>query len=157
MIPTKWRPSTLRSWRDIRPMEAGEHVIDEILTSWPFRTWRRLPDEMSWSPPVEMYEKADRFVVRVELPGVRKDDIDLSMTGDTLIVRGGREVPTQAKDEEYHRCEVCYGKFSRSVTVPAAVDVDGIEATYEDGVLEIGLPKTRDARAAKVEIKARVN
>ena len=157
MIPNKWKPSTLRSLRDIRPIEAGERVMDEILANWPFRTWRRLPDEMSWSPPVEMYEKADRFVVRVELPGVKKDDIDISMTGDTLVVRGEREVPKQAKDEEYHRCEVCYGHFSRSINIPAAVDVDEIEATYEDGILDIGLPKTKDAKAAKVEIRARLN
>jgi HSP20 family protein len=157
MIASKWRPSNLRSWRDMRPMETGEHVMDEILASWPLRTWRRFPDEMSWSPPVEMYEKADRFVVRVELPGVRQDEIDVSVTGDTLTVKGDREVPKQAKDEEYRRCEFRYGSFSRSMTMPAAIDVDGIEAAYEDGVLELSLPKTKDAKAAKVQIRAREN
>ena len=156
MIAEKWRPSALRSWRDIRPIETGEHVLDGIMASWPLRTWRRFPDEMSWSPPVEMYEKDDRFVVRVELPGVKRDVIDVSVTGDTLTVKGEREMPKQAKDE-YHRCEVCYGSFSRSINMPATVDVDGIEATYEDGVLEVALPKTRDAKASKVEIRARGN
>jgi HSP20 family protein len=157
MMPNKWRTLTLPSLREIKPIEAGGHVVDGLLASWPFRTWRRSPDEVSWSPPVEMYEKADRFVVRVELPGVKKDEIDVSVTGEALTVRGERELPKQAKDEEYHRCEVCYGSFSRSIAMPAAVDVDEIEATYEDGVLQVSLPKTKDAKASKVEIRAKGN
>ncbi len=157
MISYKWRTPTLPSLREIKPIEAGEHVVDGLLASWPFRTWRRSPDEVSWSPPVEMYEKADRFVVRVELPGVKKDEIDVSVTGETLTVSGEREVPKQAKDEEYHRCEVCYGSFSRSIAMPAAVEVDEIDATYEDGVLQVSLPKTRYAKASKVEVRARGN
>ena len=104
-----------------------------------------------------MYEKADRFVVRVELPGVRQDEIDVSVAGDTLTVKGDREVPKQAKDEQYHRCEFRYGGFSRSLTIPAAVDVDNIGAVYEDGVLELSLPKTKDAKAARVQIRSREN
>jgi HSP20 family protein len=72
-----------------RALDEAEHYMDEILAGWPFRTWRRLPaEEMSWSPPLEMYEKDDKFVVRAELPGVKQEDIDISMAGDTLIIKG---------------------------------------------------------------------
>jgi len=156
MVLERWRPSALRERGPSRMLDEAERYMDEILAGWPFRTWRRLPaEEMSWSPPVEIYEKDDKFVVRTELPGVKKEDIDISMTGDTLTIRGERKVSREVKEEEYHRCEVCYGSFSRSVTIPAAVDVNKIGATYEDGILELDLPKAREAKPSKIQIKAK--
>ena len=154
MTLERWRPSALRQWRGTRALDEVERYMDELLGGWPFRTWRRLPaEEMLWSPPMEMYEKADRFVVRAELPGVNQDEIDISMVGDTLVIKGERRVSQEVKEEEYHRCEVSYGSFSRSIHIPAAVDVNKIEANYEDGVLEINLPKTKEAKPAKIQVK----
>jgi HSP20 family protein len=102
-----------------------------------------------------MYEKADKYVVRAELPGVNQDEIDISMMGDMLVIKGERRISQEVKEEEYHRCEVSYGSFSRSINVPAAVDVNRIEADYEDGVLEISLPKTREAKPSRIEIKTK--
>ena len=137
-------------------MDEMERAMDEILAGWPFRMWRRLPaEDMFWSPPLEMYEKEDKFIVRAELPGIKKDEIDISMTGDTLTIKGERKATKEVKEEEYHRCEVCYGSFLRSVTMPGAVDVDKIEATYEDGILEIQVPKAKEAKPSKVQIKAK--
>ena len=156
MVLDRWRPSALRARGPSRMVDEAERYMDEILAGWPFRTWRRLPaEEMSWSPPLEMYEKDDKFVVRTELPGVKKGDIDISMTGDTLTIKGERKVSEEVKDEEYHRCEVCYGSFSRSITMPVAVDADKIEAAYEDGILEISVPKAKEAKASKIQIKTK--
>jgi HSP20 family protein len=156
MVLERWSPSALRARRPARALEEVERYMDEILAGWPFRTWRRLPaEELSWSPPIEMYEKDDRFVVRTELPGVRSEAIDISITGDTLTVKGEREVSKEVKDEEYHRSEIAYGSFSRSIAMPAAVDAKGIEASYEDGVLEVTVPKAKEAKPAKIQIKTK--
>ncbi len=156
MVMERWRPSALRARVPSRALDEAEHYMDEILAGWPFRTWRRLPaEEMSWSPPLEMYEKDDKFVVRAELPGVKQEDIDISMAGDTLIIKGERKVSKEVKEEEYHRCEVCYGSFSRSIALPTAVDADKIEATYEDGILELDVPKAKEAKSSKIRIKTK--
>ena len=154
MVLERWRPPALRPSRTFDEME---RLMDEFLAGWPFRLrWRRIPaEEMAWAPSVEMYEKDENFIVRAELPGVKKEDIDISMTGDNLTIKGERKASTEVKEEEYHRCEVCYGSFARSINMPAAVDTDRIEATYADGILEVRLPKAKEAVPAKIEIKAK--
>ncbi|MBA7670210.1 Alpha-crystallin [subsurface metagenome] len=101
-----------------------------------------------------MYEKEDSFTVRIEVPGMKMDEIDISVTGDTLTIKGERTAPAEVKEEEYQCCEVCYGNFTCSVTMPAAADADKIEATYADGILEIHVPKAEAAKPAKVKVKA---
>jgi len=150
----RWRP--LRPWRPSRAIDEVEHYMDEVLAGWPLRTFRRVPaEEMLWSPPVDVYEKPDKFVVRVEAPGVKKEAIDVSMTGETLTIKGHRKVSKDAKDEEYLRSEISYGSFSRSLTLPTAVDAEKIEATYEDGILEVTVPKAKEAKPAKIQIKTK--
>ncbi len=86
---------------------------------------------------------------------MNKDDVDISMTGDTLTIKGERKPPAEVKAEDYQCCEVCYGSFSRSITLPAAVDADKIEASYGDGILELNLPRVKEAIPAKIQIKAK--
>ena len=131
--------------------------MGEAFAGWPFRLmWRRLPaEEMGWVPSVEMYEKGESFIVRAELPGVNKDEIDISVTGDTLTIKGERKPSAEVKEEEYQCYEVCYGSFSRSISMPTAVDADKIEATYQDGILEIRVPKAKEAMPTKIQVKAR--
>jgi HSP20 family protein len=154
MVLERWRPPALRPSRTFDEME---RLMDEFSAGWPFRLWwRRIPaEEIVWAPSLDMYEKEDSFIVRAELAGVKKEDIDISITGDTLTIKGERKASAEVKDEEYHRCEVCYGSFSRSITMPAAVDMSKIEATYVDGILEVRLPKAKEAVPAKIEIKAK--
>jgi len=154
MVVQRWRPPALRLWR---PSEEMERFMEEALAGWPFgMRWRRLPaEEMAWAPSMDMYEKEDSFIVRAELPSVKLDDIDISIIGDTLTIKGERKAPAEVKEEEYYRCEVCYGTFSRSITMPAAIDPDKIEATYTDGILEVRLPKAKEAVPTKIQIKAK--
>ena len=157
MVMERWGPSALRARRPSRAVDEMERYMDEILAGWPFRTWRRLPaEELFWAPPIEMYEKDDKFVIRIELPGVNSDEIDICLQGDTLIIKGERKVSKEIKDEEYHRAELAYGSFSRSITLPAEVDAKGIGATYEDGILEVAVPKAKEAKVSKVQIKTKV-
>jgi HSP20 family protein len=156
MVMERWRPSSMRAWWPSRATEEMERFTDEMLAGWPFRAWRRVPAaELSWSPPLEMYEKEDKFVIRLELPGVNLDEMDISMVGDTLTIKGDRRLTRDVKEEEYHRCEMAYGSFARLITMPAAVDVEHIEATYEDGILELSVPKGKEAKPSKIPIKAK--
>ncbi len=141
------------------PLEEMERMMEEMLR-WPFRlrrrplTWWRVPmEEAGWSPPIEMYEKPDKFIVRAELPGMKKEDLDISLIGDTLTISGEKKPEAEIKDEEYLRCELCYGKFSRAVNLPSAVEASKVEATYENGILIITLPKAEEAKPKKIELK----
>lgn len=152
MAMERWRPMLLRPWRPFRELEEMERLLESPFRWW----WRRLPaEQMAWAPSVDMYEKEDSFMVRVELPGVKKEDIDISVTGDTLAIKGERKPPADVKEEEYQCCEVCYGSFSRSITMLAVVDAGKIEASYGDGILEIRLPKAKEAKPARIQIKAK--
>ena len=126
-----------------------------MATRRPLIWWRVPREELGWMPSVEMYEKEDKFVVRTELPGMRKEEFDISVLGNTLTIKGERKAESEVKDEDYYRCELCYGKFSRSVALPAAVEAKKVEANYENGILEVTLPKAEEAKPKKVEVKVK--
>lgn len=151
----------IERWRPFEELREMERLMEEMVR-WPLRPWKRpliwwrIPtEEVGWSPPVEMYEKQDRFVVRAELPGIKKEEVDISLVGDTLTISGERKPEVDIKDEEYLRCELCYGKFSRTITLPSSVDSSKVEATYENGILLITLPKIEEAKPKKIELKVK--
>ncbi len=85
--------------------------------------WRRYPiQERHWAPPVEMFEKEDKFVIKFELPGIKGDEIDVSVVGDTLTVKGKRKSEAEVKEEDYYACERLYGRCSRIIALPATAD-----------------------------------
>lgn len=153
MAIERWRP-----WDELREIE---RMMDEMmrrpLSAWrrPLTWWRVPTEEIAWTPAVEMYDKEDKVIVRAELPGMKKEELDISVLGDTLTIQGERKAKSEVKDEDYYRCELCYGKFSRSVALPAAVDTKKVEASYENGILEITLPKVEEAKPKKVEVKVK--
>lgn len=149
----------LLPWRPIREVE---RVFDEVERTFeevfgrPFYpvTWRRTPPVRAWSPPLEVYAKENEYVVKAEIPGMKKEEIDISLAGDVLTIKGERKAEEEARSEDYHLCERCFGSFERSVTLPEEVDASKAEATYENGILQIKLPKVPEAKPKRVEIKA---
>ena len=107
----------------------------------------------SWSPAVDIYETQNEIVVKAELPGMERKDIELSLENNVLTLKGNRQFEKEAKDENYHRIERSYGTFSRSFSIPAVVDESRIAADHRDGVLTITLPKTQKAKAKQIAIK----
>jgi len=105
-------------------------------------------------PSLDIFETADSLVVRVELPGVDPNDVQLSVKGRTLELRGEKKLEHVRTGVRFHRVERRFGSFSRSVELPCAVEVDEINATYEKGVLMIVMPKSkdRDGKAVKVKV-----
>jgi HSP20 family protein len=102
-----------------------------------------------------VFEKEDKFIAKAELPGMKREEIDVSVVGDTLTIKGERKTESEAKEEDYYCCERCYGSFFRSITLPTIVGTENIEATYEDGILKVNLPKAAEAKPKKVGISAK--
>jgi HSP20 family protein len=108
--------------------------------------------QRTWLPVSDMWETKDDVCVAFELPGVRENEVNVSITGDVLTVRGERKWERGVKDETIHRLERVYGKFERSIPLPMAVQADKVKATYRDGILEIRLPKAEEVRPKEIKI-----
>jgi HSP20 family protein len=107
----------------------------------------------NWSPVVDIYDKGGEVVIHAELPGMKKEDIDIRVENNVLTLRGKRERKEEVKEEGYFRSERAYGSFSRSFSLPTSVDVKKIVAEYKDGVLSLTLPKAEEAKPRQIDIK----
>jgi len=105
-------------------------------------------------PATNIYDDGESFIVRAEVPGVSPDKIDVSVTGDTLTIRGQRELEQAAQDCSYHRRERVSGEFRRAFNLPDYVDTQKVMATVKDGILEVRLPRSEKAKQRKVQIQA---
>lgn len=144
-------------WRPFRELEEIERRFSDMLGQPPLPAeWRRIPTmEMGWAPAIEMFEKEDKFVMKAELPGVKEEDIDISVVGDILTIKGERKAESEVKEDDYYCCERSYGSFSRSIAMPSDADAQKIEANYEDGILEVSLPKTQKVKPKKISVSAK--
>ena len=109
-------------------------------------------DEVEWIPPLDVLENKDDIIVRTDIPGMKSDEIDLSISGDVLYIRGERKREVGREDENYHTIERGLGKFDRRVSLPTSVKVDGIKASYKDGVLTVQLPKLGEEEAGEIKV-----
>ncbi len=107
-----------------------------------------------WSPAVDVAETQNEIVLRAELPGMKQEDIDIELTGDTLTLRGERKFENEERKENFVRVERSYGRFQRSFTLGVPVQFDAVTASYRDGVLEVHLPKSEDTKPRKVQVSA---
>jgi HSP20 family protein len=107
-----------------------------------------------WVPAVDIYEnEKQELVIKAELPGMKKEEIDLRLENNTLTIRGERKRATDTRDEQYHRVERAYGAFSRSFSLPATVDHGKVGADYSDGVLTITMPMKEEAKPRQIQVK----
>ncbi len=110
-----------------------------------------------WSPPVDIFDNDGEIVLKAELPGLKKEDIDINVEDNLLTLRGERKREKEVSDKNdkgVFRSERVYGSFSRSFTLPTSVAADKINASYKDGVLTISLPKAEEAKPRQIAIKA---
>ena len=108
-----------------------------------------------WSPQVEVFERGSQLVVRADLPGMTKDDVNVDITDDALVIRGERKSEREENEEGYYRTERSYGSFYRQIPLPAGVNAENANATFRDGVLEITMqaPERAERRSRQLEIK----
>lgn len=131
-------------WDPLRDLLALHEQIGQLVGT----------DAPGWTPPVDLYETPDEFVLTAELPGLSRDDIDIHAEDNRIVIRGarstgpGRDIPC----EQYHRVERGHGHFSRAFALPEAIDVDAITADLKDGVLTVTLPKSADRAARRITV-----
>lgn len=106
----------------------------------------------AWTPALDLVQDDNEFQLIVELPGVKKEDIDLSLLDNILTVSGKRENGTERKEAEPNRGERVFGKFRRTIQLPTAVDTSKVVAQYQDGVLTVTLPKAEEAKPKKIAV-----
>ena len=104
----------------------------------------------AWAPVLDVQEDKDNFVIRTELPGLRREDIDVSLHEGAVIISGERKVEEVKEGVEIHRQERFYGKFQRALTLPAPVAADKVKAQYKDGILTVTLPKVEEAKPKQI-------
>jgi HSP20 family protein len=105
-----------------------------------------------WTPALDMYEDKDNLYVRFELPGMKREEIDLALHDGTLSITGERKGEANVKDAEVYRAERFFGRFQRTVTLPTPVVVDKVKAQYQDGILSITLPKAEEAKPKHIAV-----
>jgi len=108
----------------------------------------------SWSPNVDIYENKDQIVLEAELPGMKREDFDVSVENNIITLRGERHFEKKEDSDNYHRVERAYGSFTRSFTLPNTVSSEGASADYSNGILRVTVPKREETKARRIEIKS---
>ena len=106
-----------------------------------------------WNPTLDVYEEKDEVVAKAELPGMKKEDLEISVQDGVLTISGERKEEEELKDAETYRSERFFGKFHRSLALPATVDPSKVKAAYKDGVLTVTLPKKEEAKPKTIDIE----
>lgn len=147
-------------------------MIMNIVRYDPFRDLRTLQDEVNrlfssaapatsgreemlngvWAPKVDIFENKENLVLEAELPGMNRDDFELSFENNVLTLKGERKFEKKTDEENYHRVERSYGTFTRSFTLPNTVTADGAKAEFTNGILHVSLPKREETKARKIEV-----
>lgn len=139
-----WRPRSM-----MRPFRDMEDMFNRFFPEWP-----RREEHGGWNPSIDMVDRQDEVVLRADLPGMEQKDIDVTVQDGMITIRGERKEEREEKDKDFYCCERTFGAFSRSLALPPSVEPEGVKATFKNGILEVHLPKTREAKGRKVEIKA---
>src|SRR5262245_3344127 len=139
--------SALNRWSNLR--DELNSFFDTPFSSGLGRTGQLFT---GWSPALDLYESGDHFVAVVELPGMRKDVIDISLHDGTLTISGERKKESNENGETAQRTERYVGTFRRSISLPTRVDASKVNATYQDGILKVILPKAEEAKPKQIQV-----
>ena len=145
----RWRKG--EDWGLTQMRREMDRLFDRFSEPWPFRGFA---ETGRWMPLVDVSETDKELMVRAELPGMDPKEIDISLSGNVLTIKGGRKHEREEKKENFHLVERSSGSFSRTLQLPVEVKADKIEASYKDGVLSVKMPKTEPETVKKVEVKA---
>ena len=143
-----------RAWSPFRQWSRLHDEIDRLLEE-PFGSWSATTAPLfeGWSPAVDIYEDKDNVRVKAELPGMRKEDIEVSVFENTLHISGERKEETEHKEAGSYRTERYFGRFQRTLPLPEPVQAGKVHAEYRDGILTITCPKTEEAKRSQIEVK----
>jgi HSP20 family protein len=142
-------------WKPFREISTLRKEMDNLLNRFFGKSSLAEAFGGEWSPTMDVSETASSIVVKAELPGLEVKDIDVSMSGDVLTIKGEKRKEQEEKDEHHHYSERYYGSFQRSFRLPTTIQSDKIEASFEKGILKITLPKTEEAKKKEIKIKVK--
>ncbi len=159
-------PKRQRESGTVRPYRPFTHSMDEFFENYLPRRWMEgFFDPFPWTrtpmleggefavwPTVDIIDRNDALVVRAEMPGVKKDDLDITIAGDRLTFEAKRENKEEEKKEDFFRTEIAYGRMYRVVQLPVAVDADNVKAEMHDGIVEVFLPKLEVTEPHRVKV-----
>ncbi len=147
------RPFTeMTRWEREMERMFGDFFGGRLRPFWDERRWSARGIEIS-APSVDLYEEKDEIVAKAELPGMGKDDIEVKIDDHQLTIKGEKKKEEEIKEENYYRAERSYGSFVRILDLPGQVQVEKARASFKNGVLEIRLPKTEEAKKKEIKVK----
>ena len=145
---------TLIKWSPLKELtslqERMNKLMEDPFLKFPLEFERG--EGVDWVPAVDILEKENTIVLKAELPEMEMKDIDISVEGNTLQIKGNRKLENEERKENYHRIERVYGSFNRYFTIPDSVDLDKIEATYDKGVLNVTMTKKEEVKPKKIKV-----
>jgi len=142
---TRWNPVTRTPW-------LGRDPFVQFMDNFFNGEASQEASNRNWAPAVDIRETEEAFLVHAELPGLSKDDIEITLENDILKLSGERRFEKDVEEKEYHRIERSYGTFTRAFSLPSRVDASGVSASFTDGVLTISVPKVEEAKPRKIDI-----
>jgi HSP20 family protein len=145
----------LWNWSPLDQLSTLRTQINRLFEA-PFGEWSRGSEFFDvWSPSLDLYEDKDNLVVKAELPGLKKEEINISFHDGALHISGERKQEGEHKEGETYRSERFYGRFHRTIGLPRPVDANNIKANYKDGVLTVTLPKSEEAKPKQIEVNVK--
>ncbi len=145
-------PAETWNWSPLDQLSTLRNEINRIFESPLAEFGAGSEDFNTWAPALDLYEDKDNLVATAELPGLKKEDIDISLHDGSLTIAGERKVEKNYGEKEPSRAERFYGRFQRTVILPKQVDASNVKATYKDGILTVTLPKAPEAKPRQIEV-----
>jgi len=146
---------TMIRWEPFGEMMSLRQAIDKLFEDSFVRYPRLWPELGAGEVPTDIYQTKDNVVVKASLPGVKPEEVDISITGDVLTIKGERKEETEVKEDNFIRRESHFGAFSRSVTLPPDIKSDKAEAVFKDGILTLTIPKPEQVKPKQIKVKTK--
>ncbi len=148
-----WELETYRPSTWLSPFDRMEDIFEDLFRG-PFRS--RLPrlfEGVEPTPSVDIYEEGDNIILKSEMPGMSKEDVEVNLTDDTITISGEKKKEEKVEKKDYYRLERSFGSFKRSFALPAEVQSDKAKASFRDGVLQVTIPKSEEAKKKEKKLK----
>ena len=148
----RWNRPEVAGWPTFGRLTDLRDEIDWLFESPLAEVTRSTRLFSGWTPTLDLYEDKDNLVIKVELPGMKREDIEVSLHEGSLSISGERKSEEKHKEADVYRTERFFGRFQRTVTLPAPVAADKVKAQYKDGILTVTLPKTEEAKPKRIDV-----
>lgn len=150
----RWRPKRTETMLPFTFPRVGTlfEDMDKFFEEWPVVSYG---ERMLWHPTLDIFEEKEELVVKVELPGIKPEEVDITVEDGYLTISGEKKVEKEVKEEDFIRHERSYGLFKRSISLPTLVEAEKIKALYKDGILEVRLPKKEEFKPKKVKVEVK--